>query len=184
MTSKKSQNPVVRASKFMSLVLRHQPEKIGITLDEQGWTDFNTLVEKSPGWMTRQLILRAVAENNKQRFAISDDGKRIRASQGHSVKVELGYEPAEPPEHLFHGSYPKVKEIILREGLKKMDRHHVHLSPDPQTAHTVGLRRGGRPVMFTVQAGLMFKDGFVFFESENGVWLTDHVPSKYLGRGG
>jgi len=182
MAGKRSQNPVVRASKFMSLVLRHKPEKIGITLDDQGWTDFNTLVEKSPNWMTRQLILQAVAENNKKRFAMSEDGKRIRASQGHSVKVNLGYQPSEPPEYLYHGSYPKVREAIEREGLKKMERHHVHLSPDPQTAHTVGLRRGGRPIMFKVQAGRMFRDGFEFFVSDNGVWLTDHVPPEYLGK--
>lgn len=182
MVGKRSQNPVVRTSKFMSLVLRHQPEKIGIKLDEAGWTDFDTLIEKSPNWMTRQLTLQAIEENNKKRFALSEDGKRIRASQGHSVKVTLGYEATEPPEHLFHGSYPKVKETIQSDGLKKMQRHHVHLSSDPQTAHTVGLRRGGRPVMFTVQAGRMFKDGFEFFQSANGVWLTDHVPPEYLGK--
>lgn len=183
MVSKRSQNPVVRASKFMSLVLRHQPEKIGLKLDEGGWADFEELVEKSPNWMTRQLIQQAIRENNKQRFAVSPDGKRIRASQGHSIKVNLGYEPTEPPEYLYHGSYPKVLEAIKREGLKKMERHHVHLSPDPQTAHTVGLRRGGRPVMFTIQAGRMFRDGYQFFVSENGVWLTDHVPPEYLGNG-
>ena len=182
MTGKRSQNPVVRVSKFMSLVLRHKPEQIGIHLDESGWTDFEELVAKSPNWMTRALILQAIEENNKQRFALSEDGKRIRASQGHSVKVTLGYEPTEPPEYLFHGSYPAVKDIILCEGLKKMERHHVHLSLDPKTANTVGLRRGSRPVMFTIQAGRMFKDGFEFFVSDNGVWLTDHVPPKYLGK--
>jgi putative RNA 2'-phosphotransferase len=129
--------------------------------------------------VSRELIEAVVATSAKQRFAISEDGRRIRASQGHSVPVDLGYAPAEPPELLFHGTPRSSLPAIRAEGLQKRDRHHVHLSPDVATARTVGARRGA-PVVLTIAAGRMHRDGHVFLRSANGVWLTDHVPPAYI----
>ncbi len=171
-----------KISKFLSLVLRHQPESIGITLDEAGWTDVNTLLAASARnnmTITESDLREVVAGSDKQRFAFSDDGLRIRANQGHSVEVELGYEPATPPEILYRGTVDRYIESIRRQGLIKGNRHHVHLSPNVQTAEKVGQRRGS-PVVITIQAGRMLRDGHTFFVSTNGVWLTDHVPAEYL----
>ena len=174
-------DPVVTASKFLALILRHKPEVIGLTLDPNGWADIEEVVQKSNGRLTRTLVDRAVAENGKGRYAVSEDGKRIRARQGHSLKdVDVGLKPCEPPEMLFHGTYEGVVSVIKREGLKKMSRQHVHLSADLGTAKSVGGRRG-RPVVFTVKARDMYLTGrHQFFLSENGVWLTDCVPPDYL----
>ena len=172
----------VRVSKFLSLVLRHRPEKIGIELDEAGWTDVETLVEKaSSHGMTFGLeeLRTVVAENDKKRFALSDDGRRIRASQGHSVDVELEYEPREPPEILYHGTVERFLPSIREQGLIRGGRHHVHLSLDRVTATKVGQRRG-RPVVIEVLAGEMHTRGLVFYVSANGVWLTDAVPPEFL----
>jgi len=169
-------------SKFLSWVLRHQPAAIGLVLDEQGWVAIDALLAAAAAHgraITRAVLDEVVATNPKRRFAISDDGTRIRASQGHSVEVELGYQPAEPPEWLFHGTVDRVLDAIRAGGLSKMSRHHVHLSPDEATARTVGSRRG-RPVILRVAAGRMHRDGHAFFRSANGVWLTDHVPPEYL----
>lgn len=171
-----------KISKFLSLVLRHQPEAIGIALDPAGWVEVSALLEamRRHGRGISETELREVVEtNDKKRFCFSDDGLRIRASQGHSVEVELGYEPAEPPEELFHGTVERFLDPIRREGLRKGDRHHVHLSPDRPTAERVGQRRG-RPVILTIRAGQMHRDGLAFFLSANGVWLTDHVPAEYI----
>lgn len=172
-------DPVVTASKFLALILRHKPEVIGLTLDPEGWADIEEVIAKSGGRLTRDLINRAVAENNKARYAVSEDGRHIRARQGHSVEVDLGLTPREPPAILFHGTHAAVAETIRREGLKKMARQHVHLSADPETAKSVGGRRG-RPVVFVVGARSMHLMGHKFFLSENGVWLTGHVPPGYL----
>jgi putative RNA 2'-phosphotransferase len=172
-------DPTVRASKFLALILRHKPEVIGLTLDPEGWADIEEIIAKSGGRLTRDIIDWAVAENNKARYAVSEDGLRIRARQGHSVEVDLGLTPREPPAILFHGTHAGMVEVIRREGLKKMARQHVHLSADPETAKSVGGRRG-RPVVFIVGARSMHLMGFKFFLSENGVWLTDHVPPGYL----
>lgn len=172
-------DPIVRASKFLALVLRHKPEKIGLVLDAHGWADIDEVITKSGGRLTRELIDAAVRDNNKQRYAVSDDGKRIRARQGHSVEVDLGLLPQTPPLDLFHGTHEAVREVILRDGLRKMQRHHVHLSLGIETALDVGRRRG-TPVLFRVRSGAMAADGFLFYLSENGVWLTDRVPPQYL----
>jgi putative RNA 2'-phosphotransferase len=169
-------------SKFLSLVLRHSPESVGIVLDEQGWTDVDELLRQAglhgmP--VSRDELLRVVAESDKQRFALSDDGLRVRANQGHSVPVELGLEPAVPPETLCHGTVAKFLPLIRRDGLLKGRRHHVHLSPDHATATVVGSRRGS-PVVLGVASGRMHRDGLEFFVTANGVWLTDHVPPQYL----
>lgn len=173
---------LVELSKFLSWVLRHRPDAVGITLDDAGWTDVDTLLAQARAHgrpLTRELLERIVAESPKQRFALSEDGRRIRASQGHSVEVELGYEPATPPEVLFHGSVARNMAAIRTDGLRKMSRHHVHLSPDEATARSVGGRRG-EPVILRVAAGRMHREGHIFFRSANGVWLTEHVPPEYI----
>lgn len=169
----------VKNSKWLSMILRHQPESIGLTLDDEGWADIDDLVAKSRGRINREQVLDAVQDNDKQRFAVSDDGKRIRARQGHTIEVDLKLEPITPPDVLYHGTYPKAVAAIQREGLKKMQRQHVHMAADLHTASSVGMRRGS-PVVYTVLSARMHEDGYLFFRSENGVWLTDHVPSQYL----
>ncbi len=173
-----------RHSKFLSLVLRHKPEVLGITLDENGWTDVATLLDRMHQEgrpLDLETLALVVSTNSKQRFALSDDHTRIRANQGHSVAVELGYVPVEPPAILFHGTGHQSVENILLSGLEKRSRHHVHLSADRQTAVLVG-QRHGKPVVLEVLAGDMHLAGFAFFLSENGVWLTDQVPPPYLRR--
>jgi putative RNA 2'-phosphotransferase len=173
----------VKRSKFLSLILRHQPETVGIVLDPAGWVDVAVLLDALAAHgrpMRRSELDQVVAENDKKRFAFDDGGTRIRASQGHSVSVDLGYTDAEPPPLLFHGTHPSVLDAIRREGLRPMQRHDVHLSPVRETAARVGARRG-RPVVLTVDATRMSADGHRFRVSANGVWLTDAVPPQYLG---
>lgn len=173
---------VVRTSKFLSLILRHQPEKVGLKLDENGWVDVSqllTALAKHGHALTQEELETVVFTNDKQRFAFSSDGLRIRANQGHSVEVELAYTPAVPPVVLYHGTAPQFVASIRTQGLLKGQRHHVHLSADTATAQKVGARRG-KPVVVTVRADKMHADGHVFYCSENGVWLTEHVPTRYL----
>ena len=172
----------VRLSKFLSLILRHQPGKIGIELDDAGWVATDVLLAALAAHgrpTTRAALKSVVAENDKQRFAFSADGRYIRANQGHSVSVDLALRPTEPPTTLFHGTATRFIEAIRIEGLKRMSRQHVHLSSTTQTARKVG-QRHGKPVILRVDAEAMHGDGYAFYRSENGVWLTDHVPSKYL----
>jgi len=169
-------------SKFLSLVLRHSPETIGLKLDENGWADVEELIAKcsTNGNSLNQELLDYVVENNdKKRFAFNDDKTKIRASQGHSISVELNLNQAEPDEFLYHGTVEKFLESIKKEGLQKMSRQHVHLSKDRETAIKVGSRRGVAQIL-TVRSGQMFKDGFKFYLSENNVWLIDEVPVKYI----
>ena len=176
---------LVSTSKFLSLVLRHQPEVIGLILDDSGWADIDTLIRLSQAHkpLTRALIEQVVEENSKQRFAISDDGRRIRANQGHSIEVELGLQPVTPPTRLYHGTATRFVDAIRREGLVKRSRQHVHLSADAGTATTVGARHG-KPSVLIVRAGEMAAAGYAFFRSENGVWLTDAVPVEFIDFGG
>lgn len=169
-------------SKFLSLVLRHSPETIGLRLDENGWADVGELIEKcskNGNSLNMELLEYVVENNDKKRFAFNEDKAKIRASQGHSISVELNLSEAEPSEFLFHGTVDKSLESIQKEGLQKMSRQHVHLSKDRETATKVGSRRGV-PQILTVRSGEMFKDGFKFYLSENNVWLTDQVPAKYI----
>jgi putative RNA 2'-phosphotransferase len=171
-----------RISKFLSLVLRHQPELIGIDLDDQGWTPVEDLIAKSHRHGMRfseEELRQVVAESDKQRFAFDDDGTLIRANQGHSVAVDLALNPVTPPDVLYHGTVAKFLDAIREKGLIKGQRHHVHLSPDEATANTVGSRRG-KPVILTVESRRMHADGMLFYHSANGVWLTDHVPTEYI----
>ncbi|MEV7078548.1 RNA 2'-phosphotransferase [Streptomyces sp. NPDC093516] len=170
----------VKVSKYLSKHLRHQPERIGLALDEAGWVEIDTLIAAAAAHgfrFTREELDHVVATNDKRRFAV--DGIRIRASQGHSIDVDLGLPPAEPPAWLYHGTVARHLDAIRAEGLRPMDRHAVHLSPDRETATRVGARRG-RPVVLTVDAGAMHRDGHVFHVSPNGVWLTETVPPRHL----
>ena len=175
---------LVSISKFLSLVLRHRPERIGLALDANGWANMDLLLNKAVQnanrIITREELLRVVASDDKQRYSISEDGLRIRANQGHSVKgIDLQLEPIEPPEELFHGTVAKYLDSIRKQGLRKRQRHHVHLSLDRDTAIKVGQRRG-TAVVLLVRTSEMHAAGYRFFLSANGVWLTDHVPAEFL----
>lgn len=176
---------LTKYSKFLSYVLRHKPESIGIALDENGWVDVSLLLEASraAGQDISSDLLRVIVEtNDKKRFAFSEKGDRIRASQGHSVKsIDLALEQIEPPVILYHGTVEKFMEAIEKSGLQKMNRQHVHLSETRATATNVGSRRG-KPIILEVQASVMHNVGYKFYCSENGVWLIDSVPWKYIDR--
>jgi putative RNA 2'-phosphotransferase len=177
-----SDKQLTHISKFLSLVLRHKPETIGIQLDENGWADVHELIEKANNHgiqFNREILDHIVETNSKKRFAFNDDLTRIRASQGHSIDIELGYTNQKPPEILFHGTGERSVQSISEKGLEKQSRQHVHLSSDFETAVKVG-QRHGKPFVFKVLAGQMYNDGFRFFISDNGVWLTEKVPAKYL----
>lgn len=172
----------IRASKFLSLVLRHEPERVGLALDSAGWVDVNALLQavNTHGVsLSRGQLDHIVATSDKKRFAFSDDRQRIRASQGHSVEVDLQYEPTKPPELLYHGTAERFLDSIRRQGLVKMERHHVHLSADRATTLQVGARRG-RPVLLTIRSGEMHRSGHIFYRSANGVWLVDAVPPQLI----
>ena len=173
---------VTQSSKFLSLILRHEPAKFGVVLDEAGWTDVTALLEvcrRHGRAIDRALLEQIVATNDKKRFSFDETGARIRANQGHSVEVELGYEPAAPPALLYHGTATRFVDAIRAEGLKKMARHHMHLSADEATARSVG-QRHGKPAVLTIDASAMTAAEFSFFLLTNGVWLVDHVPAEFI----
>lgn len=173
---------LIAISKFLSLVLRHKPETIGLTLDPAGWALVPELLEACARHgkpLTRTDLLIIVETSDKQRFKLSNDQLRIRANQGHSINVQLGYQAQIPPTKLYHGTASRFVDSIEKSGLIKGKRHHVHLTTNIDTARAVGSRYG-EPVLVCVDAGAMHDDGFAFFVSDNGVWLTEHVPTKYL----
>jgi len=173
---------LVSISKFISFVLRHQPESVGLTTDSGGWVAVEELLaaaQKNGVALDRALLETIVAQNDKQRFAFSDDGLRIRANQGHSFPVDLGLAPLTPPEFLYHGTATRFLPSIREQGLRPGSRQQVHLSSDEVTAVKVG-QRHGKPVVLTILAGRMALDGFLLYRSANGVWLTDVVPAVYL----
>lgn len=175
-------NDLKHISKFLSLVLRHKPEEIGISMDSEGWVDVKELLEKCSAkkrYINMQLLQQVVSTNDKQRFAFNYDRTRIRANQGHTVGVDLNFEAVEPLEFLYHGTVEKFIGSIRESGLQKMERTHVHLSKDIETAIKVGSRRG-KPVILKVRAAEMYKDGHPFFLSGNGVWLCEAVPARYI----
>lgn len=175
-------NDVVKISKFLSLVLRHEPTKIGITLDSAGWVGVDELIaacNKHGKRITTEQLDFVVENNDKKRFAFNEDKTRIRANQGHSVEVELEYQPTTPPPILYHGTASRFLNSINEQGLVKGNRHHVHLSENIKTARAVG-ERHGKAVILVVHSEQMQQDGYQFFLSANGVWLTDHVPMKYI----
>jgi putative RNA 2'-phosphotransferase len=171
-----------QTSKFLSLVLRHAPERIGIVLDAQGWASIDELIAKANAagiTLDHATILEIVRMSDKQRFTLSADGARIRAAQGHSVEVDLDLPPSVPPATLLHGTARSNIDAILVEGLKPGRRRHVHLSSNEETAHRVGMRHG-TPVIFRVDTARMHADGHIFWQADNGVWLTASVAPNYL----
>lgn len=172
---------LVRVSKYLAKHLRHRPERIGITLDEHGWVDVETFLRAAADHgfpIGHDELEQVVRDNDKKRYTLV--GGRIRANQGHTVAVDLDLPLATPPAYLYHGTVARNLPGIREEGLLPMNRHHVHLSPDRETATRVGARRG-RPVVLPVDAGAMHADGHEFRVSANGVWLTDRVPPEYIG---
>jgi putative RNA 2'-phosphotransferase len=167
-------------SKFMSYVLRHAPEAAGLTLDAEGWVPFDVFEKAlmSRYDVSRADIIEIIENSPKKRFALVDD--RIRANQGHSIGADLALKAVEPPAVLFHGTSLVNWPLIEREGLKKMERHHVHLSDDVETAKIVATRRKGDYIILRVDAARMFSEGHSFFVSDNGVWLAESVPVQYL----
>ena len=174
---------LTRISKYISLILRHKPEVIGIQLDAHGWADVNALLagisKKYP--INRDILDEIVRSDEKQRYSFSEDGTKIRANQGHSVQVDVELPVTEPPETLYHGTAQRFAASIEAQGLLPQSRLYVHLSPDQETAEKVG-RRHGEPVIYLVDAGQMHRDGYLFYLSANGVWLTKAVPATYLKR--
>ncbi len=173
---------LVRLSKFLSRVLRHSPRSIGLTLDENGWADVEELIACAPRahvTLTRELLEWVVAENDKQRFSFSPDRAKIRANQGHTVRVDLQLEPQAPPEILYHGTAQKFLKHIRAQGLLPGKRMHVHLSRDAETATRVGARHGA-PVVLRILAAEMYARNFIFYCSANGVWLTERVPCEFI----
>lgn len=169
-------------SKFLSLILRHKPEVVGVQLDSQGWIEIKVLLEamaKNGRHLTRPQLDEIVASNDKKRFTFNEDGSQIRANQGHSVSIDLALEPQVPPDTLFHGTAVRFLDAIREQGLIKRSRQHVHLSADEKTAHKVGSRHG-KPVILRIDAKKMHANQHQFFISKNGVWLTDHVPTQYI----
>ena len=176
---------LVKTSKYLSRHLRHQPERLGLTLAPGGWVDVDELLRACADRsfsLTREELVEVVATNDKRRFSFDATGTRIRANQGHSVEVDLGLIATHPPDVLFHGTGRKSLDSIMRTGLGRMGRHHVHLSVHVRTALNVGARHGS-PVVLEVSAGLMAADGHEFFVTDNGVWLTVEVPARYLAPG-
>lgn len=181
-----SEKQKTEVSKFLSYVLRHAPESIGLNLSKSGWVSVETLIEKSNANakklavpLTREILNVVVAEDKKTRYSFSENGLEIRANQGHSVEVELGLKNVVPPVILFHGTVEESIASIVKGGLKPMSRHAVHLSKDVETAKVVGSRRG-KAIILEINSKAMFADGYKFQCSENGVWLTAEVPSRYI----
>jgi putative RNA 2'-phosphotransferase len=170
-----------KKSKFLSLILRHEPERIGLKLGDDGWVRVDELLEALHHHVSLSLeqLKHIVATNDKKRFAFSDDGQRIRARQGHSIEVDLQYPPQSPPEILYHGTATRFLDSIRQSGLQKMARHDVHLSAETKVTLQVAGRHG-KPVLLNIRAGEMHRAGFVFRCSANRVWLVDHVPPQFI----
>lgn len=171
-----------KISKFLSLILRHQPKRIDLVLDKNGWAHVDELMSKAKNKsidLTLEKLKTVVENNDKKRFIFSADFKKIRANQGHSVNVDLEFQEVKPPAILYHGTATRNLRSIKTKGLLKGKRHHVHLSADPETAKKVGMRYG-KPVVLEIDTGQMQKDGLKFFRSKNGVWLTEYVSPEYI----
>ena len=171
-----------KTSKFLSYVLRHNPELIDLKLDENGWANVDELITKSKNnnqSFTFEELDEIVQTNDKKRFVFNEDKTKIRANQGHSIDVDLALKPQQPPEFLYHGTGQNNVDSILEKGIEKRDRQHVHLSQDKETANKVGMRHG-KPIILTIKTEKMFEDGILFYLSENNVWLTDFVAPKYI----
>lgn len=175
-------NQYKQISKFLSLVLRHKPEVIGLNLDENGWAGVKELQEKCAKQnqdFTLEELDEIVETNDKKRFIFNEDQTKIRANQGHSIDINLALKPQQPPEFLYHGTAENNVKSILEKGIEKRSRQHVHLSSDKDTAAKVGMRHG-KPVLLTIMTGKMYKNGITFYLSENKVWLTDFIDPEYI----
>ena len=174
---------LTKTSRFLSLILRHQPEVIGITLDEHGWANIDELIDginqSGKYHIDMEILEEIVRTDNKQRYTISEDKRLIRANQGHSISVDVELEEKEPPEILFHGTATRFVDSINKQGLLPQSRLYVHLSKDTATAKNVGSRHG-KPFIYAVKSGEMYREGYKFYLSANGVWLTKEVPAKFL----
>ncbi|WP_409161352.1 RNA 2'-phosphotransferase [Pectobacterium sp. B2J-2] len=170
-------------SKFLSYVLRHKPEAIGLTLNSEGWANIAELIRcavKDGRMLTREVIQSVVGNSDKKRFSISADGLSIRAAQGHSsTQVDMRYEPKVPPEYLYHGTATRFIDSINQQGLRPGSRQYVHLSADEVTAITIG-QRHGKPVVLKIKTREMHHQGFIFYQADNGVWLTLTVPVPFI----
>lgn len=174
---------LVKASKYLARHLRHEPERLGLTLEPGGWVRVDALLAacRSHSFaLTRRELIEVVERNDKRRFSLDASGSRIRANHGHSIDLDLDLVQDVPPVILFHGTSHAAIGSVMASGIDKMGRRHVHLSRDLDSARKVG-RRHGRPVVFEVEAGRMHDDGFAFFQSSSGIWLTETVPPSYLG---
>lgn len=172
----------VSLGRFISLILRHKPETIGIRLDEHGWAEVPELLEginRSGRAIDMETLERIVRENEKQRYAFNQDHTRIRARQGHSLEVDVELQSRTPPDTLYHGTAERFLNSILKDGICRQSRQYVHLSREEETAFAVG-RRHGKPVVLVLDAGRMNRDGTLFYCSENGVWMCGHVPPEYI----
>ena len=177
-----SDKETVKTSKFLSLILRHEPERVGLKLGEAGWVGVEELlqaVNRNGVSLTLEQLKHVVATSDKKRFAFSEDGRRIRASQGHSVEIDLQYPPRTPPELLYHGTATRFLDGIRKNGLQRMERHDVHLSAETKVTLQVGGRHG-KPVLLIIRAGDMHRAGHAFRCSANGVWLVNHVPPEFI----
>lgn len=173
-----------RIGKFLSLVLRHDPEKIGLELDENGWANVRELIEKCKKHLyhfSMEDLIEIVETNDKQRYSFNEKRNKIRANQGHSIDIDLALTPVEPPEFLYHGTATRFLSSIMEQGILKGSRQHVHLSKDKETATRVGSRHG-KPAILTIMSGKMHQDGILFYQSDNSVWLTDYVDVKYISQ--
>ena len=181
---KSSERELVNASKFVSLLLRHKPETIGLELDNSGWAridDIESLTQNQSIKLNRSLIHQIVESCDKQRYSISECGEFVRANQGHSISVDINLEERIPPTFLYHGTASRFMDSILENGLLKRSRQHVHLSEKKSIAISVGSRHG-KPVLLEVKAGEMVQEGIKFYQSKNGVWLVENVPPRYLSK--
>ena len=165
-------------SKYLSYILRHKPESIGLVLDEHGWADIKELISKTTEYtLTQEIIVQIVSESEKQRFSIKDD--KIRANQGHSINVNLALEELKPPEILYHGTADRFLTSIMQQGLLSQERQQVHLSSNIETAIEVG-KRHGKVIILQIDALKMYQNGYAFYRSKNKVWLTDNIPAIYI----
>lgn len=172
-----------RESKTLARILRHTPEEIGLQLGPGGWVRVDTLLrlmKRAGNRMTRDELQAVAEQSDKRRFTLSEDGRSIRAAHGHSVNVDLGLMPSEPPKTLYHGTASANLDAIWAEGINPGRRQHVHLSAEPETARRVGIRHG-KPVVLTVDAAGMYRDRLPLWKADNGIWLAEHVPPSYLG---
>lgn len=177
-------NKDVELGRFISLILRHKPETINLLLDEFGWAKVDDLINgmcKIGKKIDTETLQRIVDENNKQRYSFNNDKTKIRANQGHSIKVDVELEEKKPPEYLYHGTADRFADSIMEVGIKRQSRQHVHLSKDMDTAYAVG-KRHGKPIVLKIMAKQMYDDGYKFYISKNMVWLTEFVPVKYVSK--